>query len=143
MALYLDIERIRFSDRMKISVDIDPDCWPALVPSLLLQPLLENAVKFGVARNTGGATIELHAARNGDWLLLSVADDGPGDARMGEDAVGGGGEVLRNGVGLSNTRDRLRALYNDRQAVRVSNRSPRGFAIELQIPFDPASVEAR
>ena len=119
---------------MTVTTDIGPECWRALVPSLLLQPLLENAVKFGVAKNTVGATIELHARRDGEWLMLSVVDDGPGDRREG--GLARDGDTPGGGVGLSNTRDRLRALYGDRQAVRVFNRSPRGFGAHVQLPFD-------
>jgi two-component system LytT family sensor kinase len=136
IALYLDIEKIRFSDRMDVAIDISPECWRALVPSLLLQPLIEYAVKFGVATSTGGATIELHARRDGEWLTLSVVDDGPGDRRGREGGLARDGDTPGGGVGLANTRDRLRALYGDRQAVRVFNRSPRGFGVEVQLPFD-------
>ena len=137
---YLDIERIRFSDRMEVTIDINPECWPALVPNLLLQPLIENAVKFGVAKSISGATIELHARRDGDRLVLSVLDDGPGDARVREDDPSRDGAPARGGVGLSNIRDRLRALYGDRQAVRVSTRSPHGFVAEVQLPFEAAGA---
>ena len=138
ITLYLDIEKIRFSDRMALTVDVSPECWRARVPSLLLQPLLENAVKFSVAKSTSGASIELRARRDGGWLVLSVVDDGPGDPRLLESALVGDDTPPRGGVGLSNTRNRLQALYGSRQDFRVGNRSPRGFEAEVWLPFDAA-----
>lgn len=139
---YLDIERIRFSDRMTVSVRVSPECWDARMPSLLLQPLVENAVKFAVARSARGAAIEVDARREGEWLLVSVADDGPGppSAQPPEDARS---PQVRGGVGLSNTRERLRAVYGDRQAVRAMPRTPHGFIAEVQIPFEVEVVAAR
>ncbi|HTU98950.1 MAG TPA: histidine kinase [Luteitalea sp.] len=142
--LYLDIERIRFSDRMHVTLDVGPDCWPALVPSLLLQPLLENAVKFAVARNTRGATIVLRARRDTDWLHLAVEDDGPGAAAPNADVHQSRTAVTPGvGVGLSNTRERLRALHGDRQEMCVANRAPHGFSVEVRLPFDVAGDGAR
>ena len=128
VALYLDIEKVRFAERLQVELDIADDCQGALLPSLLLQPLVENAIKYGVARQVQGGRLVLRARREGDVLHLQVQDDGPGSpelASAGDDCYG---------VGLSNTRERLRVLYGDRQRFEVRNRSPHGVEVDIRIP---------
>ncbi|MCI4568932.1 histidine kinase [Lysobacter sp. CFH 32150] len=141
LELYLTIEKVRFGDRMQMNVEIDPECWPAMVPSLLLQPIVENAVKYSVARSSRGGTIVLNAKRDNAWLLLTVLDDGPGSPN--EFDVGGSseGEMTGVGVGLVNTRNRLRALYGDRHSFQASNRSPGGFVVEISLPYEKGGTD--
>ena len=118
---YLEIERIRFEQRLRVTVDVGPGAAEALVPALVLQPLVENAIHHGVARNAEGGSIAIRARREDGMLRLSVTDD-----------VAAGAEV-REGVGLSNTRARLQALYGGRQRFTYGPKDG-GFAVEIELP---------
>jgi len=128
LELYLGIERVRFGDRLSVVVDIDPDTRAARVPSLILQPLVENAIKYAVSTSEAGGRIELVARREGDMLDVHLRDDGPGITATS--SAGGAG------VGLANTRERLRLIYGERQHVGITNREPRGADIHLRLPFE-------
>jgi sensor histidine kinase YesM len=128
--LYLEIQQIRFSDRLVVERQIDADALNALVPSLLLQPLVENAVVHGVAQSAGAGRILLRAAKDGLDLQLLVLDSGPGFPTS----------ALHEGIGLANTRERLAQLYGDRQRLSWSNRHP-GAAVEITLPFREAQQE--
>ena len=130
--LYLGIEAIRFAERLTVEKDIAPECRAALLPSLLLQPLVENAIKHAVARNVAGGTLRLSARREAGRLCLGVADDGPGLVR-GEPAAHGGG------VGLTNTRDRLRVVYGAQHRIEIRDRAEGGCEVRLSLPFEAAS----
>jgi signal transduction histidine kinase len=127
--LYLGIEAVRFAERLRVEKDIAPDCEAALVPGLLLQPLVENAIKHGVAKTVAGGTVRLSARRDGDRLLLGVADDGPGIAE---------GAAPEAGVGLANARDRLRVLYGAAQRFEIGNRPEGGCEVRVRLPFERA-----
>ena len=106
----------------------------ALMPSLLLQPLIENAIKYAVARRVEGGTLELSARRIDGMLEIALRDDGPGFADpSGEPPPG-------NGVGLRNTRERLRVLSGERQSFVLRNRRPQGAEIVLRLPFEAAGA---
>lgn len=135
LRLYLDIEKIRFAERLQIEYHIDPECYSALMPSLLLQPLIENAIKYAVAKRVEGGTIQVTARREDDMLVLGVADDGPGCPQFDRDAplpppANG------HGVGLFNSRERLKVLYGERQRFRARNRQPNGVEVEIRLPFE-------
>ena len=100
---YLEIEQVRFGDRLSVKIKVDDDAWSARVPTLLLQPLVENAIRHGVAPREEGGTVMIHAAALDGRLHLAIADDGPG--------MNGNGNGSGNGIGLTNTRERLRQLY--------------------------------
>jgi two-component system, LytTR family, sensor kinase len=121
---YLDIERIRFGERLTIRLEVDEETLGASVPNLMLQPLVENAIKHGVSSMDGPSTITISAARAGDELWLEVRDNGRGVAR---DA--------RPGVGLSNTVARLRHLYGDAQRLELLGAGDGGTAVQISIPF--------
>jgi two-component system, LytTR family, sensor kinase len=121
---YLDIERIRFGERLTIRMEVDDDTLGASVPNLMLQPLVENAIKHGVSAKEGPSTITISAARQGDELRLEVRDDGLGVAH---DA--------RPGVGLSNTVARLRHLYGDAQRLELLGALDGGASVQISIPF--------
>jgi len=129
--LYLGIEKLRFAERLHVTTDIGPECWSALLPGLLLQPLVENSIKHAVARQVEGGTLTLSARVAGGKLVLSVADDGPGcPALDGNDLPNG------NGVGLVNTRERLRVLYGSDQSFEIRNRPEGGLVVTIVLPFE-------
>ena len=126
---YLDIQRLRFGDQLVIDVEMEPNALVAPVPVFLLQPLLENAIEYGES-DDGHTTIRLSAHREGDQLVISVEDDGPGVA---------GSSPLREGVGLGNSRARLRHLYGSRATVELSalpdGSRLRGTNVVIRLPW--------
>lgn len=121
---YLAIEQVRFSDRLCVHWSIDERARAALVPGFILQPLVENAIKHGVARRAQAGRVEISALVESGRLRLAVRDDGVGmDEARGE------------GVGLSNTRERLRTLYGDAASVELSTPAEGGTEVVLTLPF--------
>ena len=129
--LYLGIEKLRFGSRLRLERDVDPAALTALVPSLLLQPLVENALKYAIAPAETGGKLHVGARLIGQRLLLHVADDGPGLADEAAFAAG-------RGVGLRNTRERLAVLYADRARFVGHNTNP-GLRADIEIPAEFAS----
>ena len=125
---YLDIEQTRFHDRLSVDMKIDPDTLDACVPNMILQPLVENAIKHGIAPRSIGGHIEIEAEKQNGNLFLSVSDDGVG--LPNKDI-----SVLKEGVGLSNTRARLRHLYGDQHRFDLQPLADGGLALKLEIPF--------
>jgi len=136
MNLYLTTERLRFGDRLRIEFAIEERALEALVPSLLLQPLIENAVKFAVSPSEQGGTIRVEGRARGAMLELAVADDGPG---LLPQAAGGVAPGAGRGVGLRNTRERLAVLYEDRHRFATLDNKP-GLRIELGLPLEMAAA---
>jgi two-component system LytT family sensor kinase len=133
---YLEIEKTRFRDRLSVETDIDPETLDAEVPNLMLQPLVENAIRHGIARRREAGHIRLAAWRDGDRLELRVRDNGPG--------LSSEGELLgRSGVGLSNTQARLRQLYGAAHRFELLAPESGGLEVVLSIPFKLRSVPAR
>jgi len=130
LELYLDIERERFADRLEVELLVEHETLNALVPSLVLQPLAENAVRHGIARRSTGGHIRVRARRHEEWLHLSVEDDGRSE---------GNGGPIKEGVGLRNTRSRLAQLYGERQEFDLGYQNGEGFRVEMRIPFREAS----
>jgi two-component system, LytTR family, sensor kinase len=126
---YIEIEQVRFRDRLQFITDIPPETLDAEVPSLLLQPLVENAVRHGIARRTGAGTIEIRALAADGRLCLEVRDSGPGFPRGGADGI------ERAGVGLANTRARLEQLYGADHSFRLANAPGGGAVVSVEIPF--------
>ncbi|WP_439098861.1 sensor histidine kinase [Bowmanella dokdonensis] len=127
--LYLDIEKVRFEDRLTVIWDVAPDSRQALVPSLILQPLIENAIKYAIARTEEGGTISIHAKFFGQDLLIEVADNGPG-ANIVD------GQLQRHGgVGLPNIRERLQSLYGNNFSFVIAHNKPSGVKISIRIPY--------
>ena len=125
--LYLDIEGVRFPDRLLVKVDLPERLRNACVPGLLLQPLVENAVKYGVARSRRPVTIRLAALEDSGGLVLTVENDGePGGVRAEEQGTG---------VGLANVRDRLAARFGDRASCRWGPLPGGGFRVTLMMPI--------
>ncbi|MEE4360224.1 MAG: histidine kinase [Pseudomonadales bacterium] len=134
LRLYLDIEQVRFEERLRIEVDLQGAAGRGLVPSLILQPLVENAIKYAVARSEDGGCIRIRAAVEGDRLVMEVADDGPGLPE------GFSLEGDARGVGLRNTRDRLRQVYGDAHELRLCAAHPHGLCVQLRIPFETREI---
>ncbi len=126
---YLEIESIRFQDRLKVEIDIAQDCLCALVPSLMLQPLVENAMKHGFSRDQEAALLRISAVREGSLLRLCVYNDGP---PLPRDAA-----VLNSGIGIQNTRARLQMLYGGEACLTLCDQPPRGVRAEISLPFNP------
>jgi hypothetical protein len=130
LKLYLDIEQVRFGDRLTLHFHVDQGAANALIPSLLLQPIVENSIKYAIAQSVGGGSIGVSASIVDGQLQLQVADDGPGlDLRNGRMPKGGG-------VGLVNIRERLKQLYGDRQSFRLSATEPHGLTITITLPVE-------
>ena len=125
---YLEIEQMRFQERLKVEMRIAPETLDASVPNMILQPLVENAIKHGLAPRSEGGKIEIGAARNNGSLNLTVSDDGIG-------VPFGDLENLSEGVGLSNTRRRLRHLYGERHKFDLEAAGKNGFVVNLTIPY--------
>lgn len=125
---YLEIEQMRFQDRLKVEMDIAPDTLDASVPNMILQPLVENAIKHGLSPKAGGGRIDIEASRSNGHLVLSVTDDGVG---VPEEDL----ESIRDGVGLSNTRRRLRHLYGEEHRFKLSVPRTEGLRVDLEIPY--------
>ncbi len=130
---YLDIQRVRFADWLTIDQDIDDRATRCLVPRLVLQPLVENAVRHGLAGRTSAGSIEIHARVAGDRLVVRVRDNGVGLRETG----GGDGR----GIGLANLRERLEAFYGGGEHLRLARDEP-GTVAELEIPARYASARA-
>ena len=132
---YLLIQQTRFQDRLQVKIMTDPAALDVRVPSLILQPLVENAIKHGIARRAGSEEIEIRAERCNGSLRLQVRDNGPG---LTSNPEGG----LQLGIGLSNTRDRLERLYGGEQRLELVNRTEGGVCATIIIPFrTPSSVK--
>jgi two-component system, LytTR family, sensor kinase len=129
---YLDIEQVHFGSRLRVTVDVDPEVFDALVPNLVLQPLAENALRHGLAPVAGGGSLHIAARRDGDELVLCVGDDGRG---LRNPAPGG------HGLGLSNTRARLHALHPGTASLTVEARQGGGVLVTVRLPFCAAAVE--
>ncbi|NOT61655.1 MAG: histidine kinase [Acidobacteria bacterium] len=131
---YLDIERVRFGRRLTTAIEAAPDTPDVQVPNLILQPLVENAIRHGLAPRAAPGHIRVSAARENGHLKISVADNGCGlhDAATSD-----------NGVGLANTRARLRQLYGEAFHFELANAAAGGLVVTLCLPFDPSHEDAR
>ena len=128
--LYLEIEKVRFSERLAVKFDLEAGTEKALVPSLILQPLIENAIKYAVASQVNGGEIAITARKFGHDLLLEVADNGPGMT-----ITNGLPKSSDSGVGLVNTKERLSALYDDNFALVLTHNQPQGLKVNIRIPL--------
>ncbi|MFT3727234.1 MAG: histidine kinase [Terricaulis sp.] len=130
---YLQIERTRFDEKLKVSFNIEPGLDTARLPSLILQPILENAIKYAITPRAEGGTIEVSARRDGDVLRIVVEDDGPGLPAADEPR-------RRRGVGLANARERLELIYGARAGLTARNREPHGCRVEIWLPLEDERV---
>ena len=128
---YLEIEQMRFEDRLTIEWKIDPATLRVRVPNLILQPIVENALKHGISRNTNHGLIRISSMREDGRLALKVFDNGPGTAR----ATGNMLEPVREGVGLNNTRSRLERIYGGDHRIDFRHPPEGGFEVTIRIPI--------
>ena len=141
LQLYLDIERMRFEERLRTTFTIDPATEVALLPSLLLQPLVENAIKYAVSQQEAGAEITVATQLVGPMLRITVSDTGPGlQSPTTDNRLSGmtydGGEPVSTGVGLSNIRDRLSQAYGENHRFETIEPLEGGFAVVIELPFE-------
>jgi signal transduction histidine kinase len=127
LGLYLSIEQVRFSDRLRVAIHVDPELLDAAVPHMGLQPIVENAIRHGIGQRVTPGHIEIRAGRVGDALHVSVRDDGPG---FGSAGAGGG-----LGLGVANTRARLKQLYGETSDLRTENAPDGGALVTMILPF--------
>jgi sensor histidine kinase YesM len=132
LKLYLEIEKMRFEDRLRPRFDIDPGVARARLPSLLLQPLVENAIKYAVTPQEGGADIAVEARRVGERVQITVTDTGPGPGPDGQVLSPGQSST---GVGLPNIRDRLAQAYGADHRFETQTNLNGGFSVIIEIPF--------
>jgi LytS/YehU family sensor histidine kinase len=125
---YLEIEQTRFQDRLTIDFDIEKETLDANVPNLILQPIVENAIRHGIAPQAVAGLIQVQAHREHGFVELCVKDNGVG---MNET------EVITNGIGLSNTKKRLEKLYGEQYKFEISVPDSGGFQVKLTIPYHP------
>ena len=159
LKLYLDIERMRFEDRLQTEFRLEPGAGDACIPSMLLQPLVENAIKYGVSPQEEGAMISVVAQIVGSRLRVTITDTGPGihhNVRSDPDRADGGiptGMLDRSrrttstGVGLANIRDRLAQAYGEEHRFEIRSPESGGFSVLIELPFeseeDPALSAAQ
>jgi two-component system LytT family sensor kinase len=132
---YLAIELERFGDKLRVVREIDPSCADIPVPSMLLQPLVENSIKHGIANRIDGGTITLRARRAGRRLSIEVEDDGVGiPENAAEESVGGAG------IGVSNVRERLQVLYSHDYTMVIESQPGQGTRVSIDIPAEAALI---
>ena len=136
---YLDIERIRFDDRLSVEFQIEPTSLSARVPNLILQPIVENAIRHGISTMTGQGRLAIRARRLNGNLYLEVEDNGPGmTSRANLQSEDSGPSGSDGGLGLSNTRGRLTKFYGRPDSLRLRNLDQGGLLVTLEIPFHSA-----
>lgn len=122
---YLEIEQTRFQDRLTVTIDVPPATLDARVPNLILQPLVENAIRHGIATRPGAGVIQIRAAVENEHLQMRVSDDGPGIDR-----------TFKKGIGLANTEARLKQLYGAAHKFELTNVPSGGLLVTITIPFN-------
>jgi LytS/YehU family sensor histidine kinase len=135
LRLYLDIEQVRFDERLKVEANVEALARRALIPSLLLQPIVENAIKYAIAPSERGGTIRIDARVRGVQLQVEITDDGPGLAEPVANGSHSAAQTTR-GVGLVNTRQRLHEIYPREHSFTMTNVIPRGLQVCVRIPFE-------
>jgi two-component system LytT family sensor kinase len=127
---YLEIESVRFSDRLSVHIDIGPGTHEAMVPNLILQPIIENAIRHGIMMHDGEGRIDIHSRRENGQLYLEVQDNGPGLTTGSRPDQG-----PKRGLGFALVRSRLENLYGTSQRLSLSDASGRGLQVTLEIPY--------
>ncbi|UCC74300.1 MAG: histidine kinase, partial [Gemmatimonadota bacterium] len=133
---YLAMEKIRFQNRLEVRTEVETNALDALVPNLILQPIVENAIRHGVENRASPTTVTLGASVDGEALRLWIRDDGPGFR-------GTAGARGSPGVGISNTRRRLAQLYGDTASLDIQNASPSGAIVTICLPLHTAPLAER
>ena len=131
LRLYLSIEEVRFRDRLRVSITADRESEDALVPHMVLQPIVENAVRHGLGQSEDPVSVEVQARRSADHLVLVVSDDGPGISPQ---------RTAGQGIGLGNTRGRLNRLYGSAAKLTAESTNPHGARITITLPWRSTDV---
>lgn len=126
---YLEIEQIRFSDRLKVEIDVAPETLSASVPNLILQPIVENSIKHGISKSMTAGHIGIRVKRRGNMLQMQIQNDGVVITQNGNG-------IIKEGIGISNTRQRLRQLYNNDFCLDLMPLEAGGASVMLEIPFN-------
>jgi LytS/YehU family sensor histidine kinase len=126
---YLEIEQTRFQDRLKVTFDIVPETLDARLPNLLLQPLVENAIRHGIAKSSQAGLLWIRSEKKGDRMILSVRDNGPGLKSNGQSPA------ANFGIGLSTTRARLEVLYGKNHSLSLNNLPEGGLEVLIDVPY--------
>jgi hypothetical protein len=132
--LYLDLERTRYEDRLTVDFDVDAEAREAMVPNMILQPIVEHAIRHGISHRPAGGRISISAKRRAGDLLLRVEDNGAGQPLHGWSG-------FSEGVGLRTTRGRLEKMYGNRQGLELEPLAAGGVAVRIALPFVAVSVE--
>jgi LytS/YehU family sensor histidine kinase len=127
MENYLAIEQVRFADRLRIEIKVEPGALDGLVPCFLLQPIVENAIRHGIANCEDKGLVEASATRDGSTLNLRIRDSGSGT---------NGHSKNGHGIGLKNTRDRLAHFYRDKYSLSAQSLDAGGFEVAIAIPYE-------
>jgi len=133
LRLYLSIERVRFEDRLQVRIAADADTTDALVPHMVLQPIVENAVRHALGQSEEGVTIDVKASATNGTLTLVVSDNGPGLRPPARSA--------QSGIGLTNTRRRLARLYGDEARLSIEPADGRGVRVTVTLPLRTSQSE--
>jgi len=131
--LYLDIQKVRFSDRLTVRMEIAPDSLNAMVPNLILQPLVENAIRHGISLKDGAGLLVIRSRRENGNLQITVSDDGPG--------LRSDWQSRNEGIGLANTSERLKHLYGGEHRFELRNGAQGGITAFITIPFRPRTEQ--
>ncbi|MGA7926200.1 MAG: histidine kinase [Candidatus Sulfotelmatobacter sp.] len=134
LQLYLSIEQVRFQDRLRVEISADPATLDAAVPQMVLQPVVENAIRHGVGKSSSAGRVKISAVRLNDTLELRVQDDGPGFLSEGS---AGGQPIANQRIGIANTRARLQQLYGEQARLTTGNAQPRGAVVTITLPYHP------
>lgn len=129
LKLYLDIEKVRFEERLQVVFNIDKNCDNALVPSMILQPIAENSIKHAISTLESGGMLFVSACITDNYLCIDMSDNGPGAVIVNNNLH------RESGVGLVNTRERLQALFGNDYSLIVSNNTPKGVKVSIRIPL--------
>jgi len=135
IAKYIEIEQTRFQERLQVEMKIAGNTLDAIVPNMILQPLVENAINHGIAPLVEGGKIQIVASSKAGFLHLQVIDNGAGV--KAEEL-----EKLDDGIGLANTKARLKHLFNDKQSFEINSRENEGFTVSITIPFTTQSPDS-
>jgi len=133
---YLSIEQVRYGGKLRFEKHIEPRTMDMLVPSMLLQPLVENCIKHGLSRKVEGGTIVLRARRERSMLYVSVEDDGAG---ISQERLS---NLMGSGIGVNNVSERLKVLFGDEGVLRIESEEGRGTRVEIQVPESPQGALA-
>ncbi len=135
---YLAIQEVRFGDRLKIVEKVEEEVMPAMVPSFILQPIVENSIKHGVTQIVDEGKITIEVSKTARYLNILISDNGPGLTTNGDN----GDSSTKGGLGLKNTRERLKGLYGDDHKFEIRNGTDGGAEVNIRLPFE-SSTELR